>query len=172
MSEKREYLTTEKNDSFDFESKIPSKVKLSELFQEVTRRLSKKLDIDRGVFIIRDKNNDKFSVISTWNNGKVRNNISINISVEPSLIEKVAEGGICFSETYTGKFSGNFFERKLLLGVNSQAYVLQPLKHEGKVVGMLGFSSLTPTAFSTVEEGILNKIAEKLGEVITNKTMN
>ena len=169
MSNKRDYLSEEKQTSFEFGSELPQKSSLSEIFNELTRRLKTKFDIDRGVFIVRTKKDDKFSAISTWNEGKVRSNISINVSIEPSLFEKVAENGIVFTDSFTGEFSGNFFERRLLLDDGSQSYVLQPLKHEGQVVGMLGYSSIVPTAFSTFEEGILDNVAGELGEIISKK---
>ena len=169
MSEKRDYLTDNKEISFEFGSKLPENAKLHELFNELTRRLKTQYNIDRGVFIIRSADGENFSAVSTWDEDKVRNNISINLSIEPSLTTKVAENGIVFSDSITNEFSGNFFERKLLFNDDSQSYVLQPLKHEGQVVGLLGYSSVNPTAFSTFEEGALDKVAGELGEVIANR---
>lgn len=169
MANKRDYLTNDKELSFEFGSSLPEDADLSELFLELTRRLKTKYEIDRGVFMIRSKNGDKFSAVSTWNKDKVRSNISINVSVEPSLIEKVAENGVVFSECSTSEFSGNFFERNLILEANSQSYVLQPLKHAGEVVGMLGYSSVVATAFSTLDEGTLDKFANEFGEIIAKR---
>ena len=172
MSAKRNYLTEKKLNSFEFGSNIPENIDLHELFSELTRRLKAHFNIDRGVFILRSADGEYFSAVSTWNDNKVRNNISINLSAEPSLISKVAENGIVFSDSITNEFSGNFFERKLLFNDDSQSYVLQPLKHEGQVVGMLGYSSIDPTAFSTFEEGVLDKVADELGTIIANRIKN
>jgi transcriptional regulator with GAF, ATPase, and Fis domain len=169
MSNKRNYLTDEKELSFEFGSNLPENANLSDIFMELTRRLKSKYEINRGVFIMRSRTDAKFSAISTWNEDKIRNNISINVSMEPSLVEKVAENGVVFSECSTCEFSGNFFERNLIIGSDSQSYVLQPLKHEGKVVGMLGYGSVCSTAFSTIDEGALDKFAETFGEIIGNR---
>jgi hypothetical protein len=169
MSKKRSYLSDEKDLSFNFESDLPEQSNINDIFHELCRRLSSKYDIDKGVFIIRSYISGKFTAVSTWNDGTCRSNISINLSSEPSLTEKVAEHGVTYTDCVGGEFSGNFFERRLLLGDNAQSYMLHPLKYAGRVVGMLGYSSETQTAFTTFEEGVFDKVANQLGEIIWKK---
>ena len=80
MSAKRDYLTDKKEIIFEFGSKFPENANLHELFSELTRRLKALYNIDRGVFILRSADGENFSAVSTWNEDKVRNNISINLS--------------------------------------------------------------------------------------------
>ncbi len=76
------------------------------------------------------------------------------------------EDGNLYTESFSDSFSGNFFEQKLLLDPLSQSFALKPLKVEGEVVGMVGFSSHNPTAFALLEEGdsdnLLDRFANKL----------
>ena len=96
----------------------------------------------------RRDDNRHLAAVTTWHNGSVRNGLSVNLPPESSLFEKVAEHGRVYTEDYCAGFSGNFFERKLLLGDDSRSFVVQPLKTDGKVVGLIGYSSEEPTAFA------------------------
>ena len=154
---KRAYFNEEKSTSFRFDldpAKIDrTQIRPSEIFGEFSRQLKEKYDINRSVLILINDEDKTLSAISTWHEGKIRDGLSINLPKESSLFDKVAENGILYTENFCGVFSGNFFERKLLLDDESQSFALQPLKHEGKVIGLVGFSSESPAAFSIFEEG-------------------
>lgn len=166
MYNKRDYLNEEKELQFDFGSDIPEQTDISELFFELTRRLRGNFDIDKGVLLIRNFEDDSFSAVSTWQEDKVRYGLKIKLPTEPSLFQKIADNGRVYSEIFSGSFSGNFFEEKLLINDDSQSFVVQPLKSDGQIVGMIGYSSTEPTAFSMIEEGCLNEISQKLGRII------
>ena len=85
------------------------------------------------------------------------------------IFEKVAESGQVYTENFCDTFTGNFFERKLLLDSDSRSFVLQPLKSEGEVVGLIGYSSEQPTAFTMFEEGLLEKMANRFGAIVERK---
>ncbi|MCK4371845.1 MAG: GAF domain-containing protein, partial [candidate division Zixibacteria bacterium] len=95
-----------------------------------------------------------------------RDGLRLNLPVDASLFEKVAEQGHIYTEDFCESFSGNFFERKLLLDDDSRSFVLQPLKSDGRVLGLLGYSSRKPMAFVTFEEGALDDICNRLGSII------
>ncbi len=142
---------------------------LSEVFFALTRHLQQKFDINRGVLVIKQEQPKRLAAISTWNNGFGRDGLMLRLPEESSLFDKVLAQGEVYTENFCGAFSGNFFERKLLLDDNSRSFVLQPLIAEGQVVGLLGYSSEQPTAFTLFEEGTFNKLAEELGNVIRSK---
>ena len=166
----RHYLSEERDLSFNFESDIPQDANISEIFCELTRRLEVKFDINKGVLVVRNQNENTFLAISTWNNGDFLDGLAISLPTEPSLFEQVAADGHLFSDSYVGIFSGNFFEKKLLLDDNSKSYLLHPLKHEGRIVGMIGYSSEEELAFSVFEEGILSDISAKFAKIINDKS--
>ena len=116
--------------------------------------------------ILRRPGSNKLAAVSTWHNGLVREGLSINLPDESSLFSKVAAEGRLFTDDFFGIFSGNFFERKLLLDDDSRSFVLQPLKSDGRVLGLLGYSSRKPMAFVTFEEGALDDICDRLGSII------
>ncbi len=142
---------------------------LSESFFALTRWLRRIYAIDRGVLVIRSEGGPRLSAISTWRDGQGREGLSLNLPLDSSLFEKVAEHGQVYTEDFCGAFSGNFFERKLLLDDDSRSFVVQPLKSEGRVLGLLGYSSRQSTAFAMLEEGALDDVASEFGAIIENK---
>jgi len=139
---------------------------LSEIFFRVTRELRKKYNISKGVLVVRHDQAERLAAISTWNNGATRDGLAVNLPHDSSLFEKVAENGVVYTEDFCDSFSGNFFERKLLLDDASRSFVVQPLKLDGEVVGLLGYSSLEPTAFAMFEEGAMEDVATDLAGII------
>lgn len=144
---------------------------LSEVFAGLTRQLRRKYPIDKGVLVLREDDGKRLSAITTWSQGNVRDGLKLNLPAETSLFEKVAECGHVYTEDFCESFSGNFFERKLLLDDDSRCFAIQPLKFEGRVMGLMGFSSRRSSAFTMMEEGALDEIAGKFGEIIED-TLN
>jgi hypothetical protein len=153
------------------ESKIGMhpETELSRTFAGLTRRLRTKYEIDKGVLVLRQYDGKQLAAISTWHHGSVRDGLKLNLPVESSLFAKVAEHGQTYTEDFCGSFSGNFFERKLLLDDHSRCFLVQPLKSEGRVVGLIGYSSHCEAAFTMFEEGALDAVADKFGETIARR---
>ena len=144
---------------------------LSESFFALTKYLRNKYAIDKGVLVLIDDGGNRLSAISTWHDGQARDGLSLNLPTESSLFEKVIEHGQVYTEDFCESFSGNFFERKLLLDDDSRSFVMQPLKSEGRVIGLIGYSSRQPTAFAVCDEGSLDEIAAMFGAMIERKVI-
>ncbi|KAA3634684.1 MAG: hypothetical protein DWP97_06520 [Calditrichaeota bacterium] len=172
MSAYRAYLHEEKDIAFDFQSAFSHDATLPELFSELSRRLETAYDIDKGVLAVRNANDDGFQAVATWENGEVLEGLKLSLPTDPSLFEQVAMDSRVYTDTYGGIFSGNFFEKKLLFNDDSKSYLLHPIKFEGKVIGILGYSSQTESAFTLMEEGSLVKVIDDLGKFINLKKMN
>lgn len=172
MAAYRAYLNEEKDISFDFGSSFSKDARISELFSELTRRLEVKYDITKGVLVLRNLNDDAFSAVSTWHNGEVLDGLKISLPNDASLFEQVARDGRVFSDSYYGMFSGNFFEKKLLVDDTTRSYVLHPLKHEGQIIGMIGYSSGKESAFTMIEEGALQNVTNELAGLIREKMLD
>ena len=158
-------------DEFDSDLDFGEGIDLSDIFIALTQELQERFDIDRGLLVVREPGSTRFIATSTFSDRKVRKNLSLRIPTTSSLFEKVAEKGVSFSEDFTNLFSGNSFEKKLLLNDDAQSYILLPLKHEGQVIGLLGYSSLTPLAFTIFESLNLDMLTESLAQCI-NRTIN
>ena len=144
---------------------VRPEVELAEAFGGLTRQLRRRYPIDKGVLVLRDQH-CRLAAISTYNQGLVREGLTLNLPSGVSLFEKVAEDGRVYTEEFVGSFSGNFFERKLLLDDDSRCFVVQPLKSDGRVMGLLGYSSRCEGAFVTFDEGALDEIAGRFGSMI------
>ena len=147
---------------------------LSEIFIAITRILQERFDIERGLLVIREPQTTRFIATSTFSNRKVRKNLSLRIPKISSLFEKVAEQGDVFAESFCDLFSGNSFEKKLLMDNEAQSYILLPLKNDAEVVGMIGYSSETELAFTAMEcqgmELLTSALAKRIGRTLTNKS--
>lgn len=137
----------------------------SELFFDIIDSLKERYTLNKCVLILK-RGQEPLSAISTWSNGLRQEGLTLNLPHKESLFEKALEDGRLYTENFNGLFSGNFFERKLLLDDQSRSFALRPLKSDGRVVGMVGFSSTNPTAFALMEDGdsadILDRFADKL----------
>lgn len=153
----------------EFDELVSSHGDLSEIFFKLTRQLCKDFDIHKGVLVLRHKQPNKLAVVCTWKHGLERDGLALNLPCESSLFEKVAQHGYVYTENFCEAFGGNFFERKLLLDDGSRSFALQPLKSNGHVVGLVGYSSLNPTAFIMFEEGMLENEAGNLATIIETR---
>ena len=96
----RSYLSEEKDLSFNFESELPQDANISDIFCELTRRLEIKFDINKGVLVIRNQDENSFLAVSTWHNGEFLDGLAISLPTEPSLFEQVAADGQVFSDSF------------------------------------------------------------------------
>ncbi len=144
----------------------------SELFFELTRQLKSRFNINRGVLLLRVPSEESLAAISTWHNGQTREGLAIKLPTESSLFAHVADDGEVYTENFCASFSGNFFEKKLLLDNSSRSFVLQPLKHDGEVIGLLGFSSEEPTAFTLFGEGVVDQMAADFAGILKRKALS
>ncbi len=154
----------------DVERLLNHEVSITEAFGEFTKALGEHFDINRGVLILREPDSEALSAVSTWREGVLVDGLMINLPRDSSLFEKVSDDGCCYTENFCGAFSGNFFERKLLLDENSRSFAVQPLKVHGEVIGLIGFSSERPTAFAMFEEGVVEDLARRFAEIVEAKT--
>ncbi|UCE23368.1 MAG: GAF domain-containing protein [Candidatus Zixiibacteriota bacterium] len=144
----------------------------SELFFELTRQLKTRFNISKGVFLLRSGIDAPLAAISTWDNGQTRHGLAIKLPSEESLFERVARQGQVYTDNFCDSFSGNFFERKLLLNDSSKSFVLHPVKCNGEVIGLLGYSSSEPTAFTMFEEGAVEDIVADFGQVVRDRVLS
>jgi hypothetical protein len=138
----------------------------SEIFFELTEYLKEPFSISKSVLVIID-DQSMLSAISTWHNGLRHDGLALNLPHADSLFEKVLEHGRPYTELFPQSFSGNFFERKLLLDSTSKSFALHPLKRDGRTIGLIGFSSENSSALALLEEGSSVEIISRFAELIS-----
>lgn len=136
------------------------------IFLRFTRELQRVYDITKGFLAIREGDMTRFLAVATFSNGTVRKNLSLKLPSAPSLFEKVADDGKLYTESFAELCDGNLIERRLLLDDDTRAFMLRPLKFDGRVVGLLGYSSDNPDAFVTFEEGLIDPALDEFGCVL------
>ncbi|MEK7774455.1 MAG: GAF domain-containing protein [Candidatus Zixiibacteriota bacterium] len=138
--------------------RISTEPTLTEEFTRLTQRLRRKLAVDKCILVLKRPAEDRLAAVASWNHGELSDGLAINLPHDNSLFEKVTEDGGLYTENFCGSFSGNFFERKLLIDAESRSFALQPLRHDGHLVGLVGMSSEEPMAFTLLDEGELDDI--------------
>ncbi|UCC44681.1 MAG: hypothetical protein JSU65_01770 [Candidatus Zixiibacteriota bacterium] len=146
----------------DLSACFPDETDISELFIRLTAILQKEIPIRKGLLAVRGVGSTHFVATATVGERKTRRNLSLVLPRVSSLFEKVAETGTTYTEACVEFFSGNSFEKNLLLDDNSNSFVLVPLRHEAHTVAIMGYSSDEPTAFALFEEELLAKIVPQL----------
>jgi hypothetical protein len=137
-----------------------------EIFYEFTRVLEQGFRIRKGLLALREENQTQFLAIASWRAGSVHKRLSLRLPTVSSLFQKIAEDGRGYSDSFAGFFDGNMMERRLLMDEDTQSFVLRPIKYEGRVVAMLGYSSDSTDAFATLEESVLDPVTASFGEMI------
>ena len=136
------------------------------IFQEFTRELQRVYDITKGFLALREGDMTRFLAVATFSHGTVRKNLSLKLPNAPSLFEKVAESGQIYTENFAELCDGNLIEQRLLLDDDTHSFMLRPLKHEGRVIALLGYSSENPEAFVTFEEGLVDPALDEFGRLL------
>jgi GAF domain len=134
---------------------------LTEEFTRLTKRLRKSFAVDKCILVLQRPAEDRLAAVASWDHGVVSDGLAINLPHDNSLFEKVTEDGGLYTENFCGSFSGNFFERKLLIDNGSRSFALLPLRHDGHLVGLVGMSSEKPMAFTLLEEGELGNVFDR-----------
>ncbi len=137
-----------------------------DIFSEFTKSLEQVYDINKGMLALMEGDQARFLAVATFSRGNVRKNLSLRLPLNTSLFHKVAEHGQMYADNFAELYDGNLIEKRLLLDDDTEAFMLRPLKFEGRVVAMLGYSSENPDAFATFDEGLLDPAIDRFGEAI------
>lgn len=132
------------------------------MFSEFSRLLESEFEIRKGFLALREGDQTRFLAVASWKQDGARRNLSLRLPKGPSLFEKVAESGQIYSENFAELFDGNLIERRLLLDDDTVSFMLRPLKRDGRVVALLGYSSDVPDAFETIQEGMIDAAFDRL----------
>jgi len=142
---------------------------LSDLFGNLIHRLNSKYQINRGVLLLHLVEGEPLTVISLWENGELRDGLLIKLTAKSSLFEQVMAHNQVYIEDFSASFSGSFFEKKLFLDEESKTFVLQPLRFQNNIFGLIGFSSATPMAFTVFEEPQTQRLISAFADVAFDK---
>jgi hypothetical protein len=152
----------------DLDQVLSDQTEPAGMFSEFTRCLEREFDISKGFLAIREGDHTRFMAVATFIKGKTRKNLSLRVPSMPSLFEQVSESGQIYSDSFAELFDGNLIEKRLIIDDDTISFMLRPLKHEGTVVGLIGYSSDVPEAFVVFEEGLLNPAFDRLASLLGN----
>jgi hypothetical protein len=138
-------------------------------FAQFSHLLESLLDIRKGFLALREGDQTRFLAIAGWKKDGPPRSLSLRLPQAPSFFEKVAEDGRLYSERVAEFFDGNTIERRLLFDDDTISIMLRPLKHDGQLVGLLGYSSDIADAFVTAETGALDPVFEQLAKILAHR---
>lgn len=150
----------------EFEQALDEPVDVATLFVDLSGELELRYDIRKGFIALRDGEFTRFLAIARFKAGGTCKKLSLKLPADDSLFERVAEDGSPFSDNYAELFDGNHIEKRLLIDDDTVSYLLRPLKYDGTVVGLIGYSSDQPGTFVTLEEGEFDPFFDLLGAII------
>lgn len=142
------------------------------LFNGLSRSLLQEFDIAKGFLALREGDQTRFLAIATFREGRTQKSLSLRLPNVSSLFEKVSESGQIYSENFAALFDGNYMERSLLIDDDTASFMLRPLKHNAKVVALMGYSSHTSEAFVAFEEGLLDSVFDRVGAYLAEVEAN
>jgi hypothetical protein len=138
-------------------------------FAQFSHLFESLLDIRKGFLALREGDQTRFLAIAGWKKDGPPRSLSLRLPQAPSFFEKVAEDGRLYSERVAEFFDGNTIERRLLFDDDTISFMLRPLKHDGQLVGILGYSSDVADAFVTAESGALDPAFDLLAMVMAHR---
>ena len=141
---------------------LGSSVDPRELFSDFSRALESHYEIRKGFLALREGEQTRFLAVASWRTGGTRRNLSLRLPQASSFFEKVAESGQLYSENVGQFFDGNSIEKHLLFDDDTVSFMLRPLKHNGELIALLGYSSDVPDAFVTIQDGVLDRAFDQL----------
>ena len=145
---------------------LQQKITPNEAFKALTLELQKSYDINRGFLALREDRQARFLAVARFTDSGTLKSLSLQIPSINSVFERVAEDGGIYVDNFAELFEGNTIENRLLIGEDTQSFVLRPLKSDGRLVGLLGYSSDVTDAFVTFEDGLLDPVIDCLTSVI------
>ena len=136
-------------------------------FVQFSRLIERCLDIRKGFLALREGDQTRFLAVAGWKKDGPPRSLSLRLPNVASFFEKVAEDGKLYSEEIAEFFDGNTIERRLLFDEDTVSFMLRPLKFDGRLVGLLGYSSDAPEAFVTAESGALDPAFERFATTLS-----
>lgn len=140
---------------------------ISDRFVEISNKLSEMISINRSVLILNQRETNQLAAVSTWEKGAVRDGLTITLPSESSLLQKVANEGVAHTIENPNDFSGNFFEKKLLLNNESKSLIIQPLIEDDEVIGLLSLSSVSGELNNKKSQLIIQEATRQLASLIS-----
>ena len=133
-----------------------------DIFRQFVSILEDDFDICKGMLAVKEGQEARFLAVATWNNGRIRKNLSLRLPSIDSLFARVIEHGQMYAQNFAELYDGSVIEKQLLINEDTRSFMLRPLKYEASVIGLLGFSSYNPDAFLLFEEGVFDNVMDRL----------
>ncbi len=136
------------------------------LFVELCSRMAEQFDINRAVLIVRGSSADQLTAVSTWTTERVRRSLRINLPKQKSLLQKIIESRLTYTDNFAYAFSGNSLEKQLLLGDDATAFAVHPLRVDNEIVGLVGFAAASESALAAFDIAGLNCDFQPIADAI------
>jgi len=137
-----------------------------DLFFSLTKKLNKFFSLSRSILVIHSNRDDCLKVIAIKGVRGSRVGLALTLPREGSLLYRVLDDGVTYTENYPDKFNGNFIEKKLLLDDDPGSIVVYPVLYNDAIQGLICLTSPALYAFTLFNEGVLDPVLDKFGKSI------
>ena len=135
---------------------------INRLFFSFIKKLNRFLPINRAALVIYS-NRDKVLKVIALKGETAREGLALTLPAGNSLLGRVYNSRATYIADTPFFFSGNFFERKVLIGPGTKSVLVTPIITGGKAYGLICLSSTKEFAFENYDSSILDRIFRKLG---------
>ncbi|MEP0829123.1 MAG: GAF domain-containing protein [bacterium] len=140
------------------------------LFFSLYKKLKKHLSLSTAVLIVHSVRDNTLKVIAVKNSKHAPEGISLTLPDQDSLLHSVFRDGHPYIENNPDNFSGNFIERKLLLGEPSKSLAVFPIHNNGSRIGLICLVSTQAQAFDIIDQPLLNPLSSQFGQFLAKAT--
>ena len=136
------------------------------LFFSLCKKLNKLFSLSTAVLVVHSVRDNSLKVIAVKNSKHSPEGISLTLPDQDSLLHSVFNDGSLHIDNSLEHFSGNFFEKKLLLGEEANSLAIIPINHDGNRIGLFCLASPRTNAFDLLDESLLRPVTAQFGEVL------
>jgi len=145
-----------------FDSILGRARNINKLFFSFTKKLNRFLPISRAALVIHSQRDKNLKVIALKAES-AREGLALSLPSENSLFYRVFNSRSIYTADYPFNFSGNFVERKIMVGPDTKSILVTPLMTGGNIYGLICLASPQEAAFRYYDHSIMERVFRKLG---------
>lgn len=144
-----------------FDSVVGRSQNINKLFFSFIKKFNRHLPISRAALILHSAKDDTLKMIALKAE-RAREGLTLTLPKENSLLYRVFRTNAIYTADYPFYFSGNFFERKILIDLETKSVLITPILTGGNNFGLVCLTSPQESAFKEYDEYTMERVFGKL----------
>jgi hypothetical protein len=144
---------------------------LRRLFFSFIKKLNRFCPVSKAILIVHSDSDEHLKVIAIKGEKSAHEGLTLTLPSDNSLLYSIFRSRVTYTAGNPFVFSGNFFERKLLLDGETKSLFVAPILLNGTAHGLVCLSSSNDGAFAEIDQGCLEQIIGKFSKVFRRKAI-